>query len=70
MGLGEWGKAMDGVTVVTMELPYGQKGLWFRDLNVVGLAVGLDEAGRTQALAELQEQWRESICLAVAAPAA
>jgi hypothetical protein len=60
---------MDGVTVVTMNLPHGQKGLWFRDLNVVGLAPGLDEAAREQALAELYEQWREVIEAPVTAAA-
>lgn len=55
------GELLPETTVVTMALPFDQKWLWYPELNIVALSPDLDEAGRDQALDELQAKWRQSL---------
>lgn len=46
--------------VKTLDLPLGQPWAWYADANVVGLARGLSQQQREDALTEAQAHWRRS----------
>lgn len=52
---------MHAAEIVIMETAYGEDAVWHPDLNLVVLHPRLDEAGREQALDELQARWRRSL---------
>lgn len=66
MGLGD--AVNEETLVVTVELSSGRDWAWYADLNMVGLGAHLDEAGREQALTELQAAWRRGFICVVPGP--
>lgn len=59
-GIGESG--MDARVVEVESLPFGQRAVWHSDLNIVSVLRHLSRQERDEALDQLQDEWRRSLC--------